>query len=106
MLKKLCLMLALVMVLPFSSAHAVAAVSVFQENIGSARLVIATFANTTDDGDTWASGLSGIVAFWAQVTEDPTQGKEGVNITESSGTFTFHLGEDNAPITLYVIVRN
>ncbi len=106
MLKKLFLILALVIVLPFSSAHAVAAVSVFQENIGSARLVIATFANTTDDGDTWVSGLTGIVAFWAQGTDDPTQTKEGIDVTESSGTFTFHLGEDDRPLTLFVIVRN
>jgi hypothetical protein len=73
------------------------------ENAGSKVLHIATFAATADDGDTWASGLSGIVGYWANGTDDPTQTKEGIDVSEASGTFTFNLGEDNRGIMLYVL---
>lgn len=73
------------------------------ENAGSKVLHIATFAGTADDGDTWASGLTGIVGYWANGTDDPTQTKEGVDVSVSSGTFTFNLGEDNRSFILYVL---
>lgn len=85
---------------------AVSASSVLRENVGSLTLHIVTFANTTDDGDTWASGLPNVVGFWANGTDDATtQGNTGIDVSESSGTFTFNLGEDNRSFTLYVLSR-
>lgn len=75
----------------------------YTENAGSKMLHIAAFAGTADDGDTWASGLSGITGYWANGTDDPTQTKEGIGVSESSGTFTFNTGEDNRAFTLYVL---
>lgn len=80
--------------------------SVLQENLGSLRLVIATFANTTDDGDTWASAMNGIVKYWTQDTDDPTtQGSVGVAAGLSSGTFTFYPAEDNKSFDLFILQR-
>ena len=73
------------------------------ENAGSRVLHIATFAATTDNDDSWASGITGIVGYWANGTDDPTQEKEGIDVSESSGTFTFRTGEDNRSIMLYVL---
>lgn len=78
--------------------------SVTQYNSGSFNLLVCPFADTTDDGDTWASGLETVLGFWANGTDDPTQTKEGIDVSESSGTFTFSLGEDNRSFTLYVMV--
>ena len=80
--------------------------TLIRENVGSLTLHTATFANTTDDGDTWASGLgTNVVGYWANGTDDPTQGKEGIDVSNSSGTFTFNTGEDNRGIMLYVLSR-
>jgi len=78
--------------------------SVSRENLGSVNLLICPFANTVDDGDTWASGLTTVRGYWANGTEDPTtQAHVGVDVSESSGTFTFYIGEDNKAFTLYVL---
>lgn len=78
--------------------------SVSRENLGSVNLLIAKFATTTDDGDTWASGLDSVIGYWANGTDDPTtQTNTGVDVSESSGTFTFSLSEDNRSFTLYVL---
>jgi hypothetical protein len=85
---------------------AVTPTSVKQENVGSLRLLIATFADTTDDGDTWASGLDGVVAFWTQDIDNPTtQANVGVAAGLSSGTFTFYPAEDNKNFYLFVLQR-
>jgi hypothetical protein len=80
--------------------------SIRRENLGSVNLLICPFANTLDDADTWDSGLTSVVGFWANRTDAPTQEKEGVDVSESSGTFTFNMGEDNKAITLYVLTTN
>ena len=81
--------------------------SVKIDSLGSLRLVVATFADTTDDGDTWASGLKGIYKYWIQDTDNPTtQGSVGVAATQSSGTFTFYPAEDNKSFELFVLLRS
>lgn len=72
--------------------------------IGDTSLLRATFADTTDDGDTWASGLgTRVVDYWAQEIDNPsTQASTGVAVVESSGTFTFHPAEDEKPFYLFV----
>ena len=75
-----------------------------RESVGSVLLHIFTFAATTDDGDTYASGISDVVGCWGNCTDDSTGADyNGVDITESSGTFTFRLGEDDRSLMLYVL---
>lgn len=77
----------------------------YRESLGSLTLLKFSFANTTDDGDTYASGLPNVWGYWANGTDDPTQTKEGIDVSESSGTFTFSLGEDNRSFDLYVLAK-
>ena len=81
---------------------AVTPTATLRESAGSVLLHIFTFANTTDDGDTYSSGISDVVGWWGNCTDSPT-GHEGVDIAESSGTFTFYLGEDDRSLMLYVL---
>ena len=76
-----------------------------RENLGSVNLLIVK-SSSVADADTYASGISGqIVGFWANAeTDEATAGDEGVNIAESSGTFTFYLKTTGA-VTLYVLFR-
>ena len=81
--------------------------TIYQETMGSSRLVIARFsAGTADDGDTWASGMGGILAYWTQDRDNPTtQGSVGVAVAESSGTFTVYPAEDNKAFDLFIMQR-
>lgn len=55
------------------------------------------------DGDTFA-GPSTPLAFWATSTADPTTNTSaGVNVTESSGSYTFYPGVAALSGTLFVI---
>lgn len=77
------------------------------ESLGSVRLIVAEFAATADDADTWASGLKGILAFWTHDLDNPTtQAAVGVAASNSSGTFTFYPGEDNKSFYLFVLLRS
>ena len=81
--------------------------SIQQESLGSLKLIIATFStNDIDDGDTWASGISGIVGYWGNLTDDGTQAKEGIDISLSTSTFTFNVGEDNRTGLIYVLAKS
>jgi hypothetical protein len=61
------------------------------------------FTSVTD-GLTFA-GPSSPKAFWAQVTTDPsTNTSAGINVTESSGTYTFYPGVDTVSVTLFIVV--
>ena len=81
--------------------------SIQQESLGSLKLIIATFStNDIDDTDTWASGIQGIVGYWANATDDPTQAKEGIDVALSTSTFTFSTGEDNRTGMVYVLAKS
>lgn len=57
-----------------------------------------------DDGETF-TGPSSPKAFWAQSTIDPsTNTSAGINVTESSGTYTFYPGVDNATVSLFILL--
>ena len=77
-------------------------------SLGNCKLKIATFETSDiDDGDTWASGMgsSPVLAWWSQRLEDAgTQGKEGMAVAYSAGTFTFNTAEDNGQYKLFVLV--
>ena len=76
-----------------------------RESLGSLtllRFVLTTVADT----ETFASGLgSNVFGYWANaITNEGTQGDEGVNVAESSGTFTFYL-QTTGTVHLYVLAR-
>jgi hypothetical protein len=55
------------------------------------------------DGDTFA-GPAAPKAYWAQLTADPTTNTSaGVNVVESSGTYTFYPGVAALSGTLFVV---
>lgn len=79
--------------------------SVERLSMGSQTLLVATFStNDIDDGDTWDTGLGTNAKYvWANGTDDPTQTKEGIDCSLSSGTITFSVGEDNRTGWVFVI---
>ena len=80
--------------------------TVITENIGSIRLVVAKFANTVDDADTWDSGIDNIIAVAASQADAPaTQASTGAGASYSDDVITLHLGEDNTAVTLLVFAR-
>jgi len=83
---------------------AVIPTTVTTSNMGSFTAHVAAFANTTDDADTWASGIPDIVAII--VTQEDTAGTQaatGAGASFSGSTITFHIGEDNSAIRLVVL---
>ena len=69
---------------------------------GQGIIKVFTFA-AIGDGDTFLGPISP-KAFWAQLTADPTTNTSaGVNVTESSGTYTFYPGVNALTGTLFVI---
>ena len=77
-----------------------------QASIGNNTLYIFEFPDI-DDNDTFASGLRGIIGTWANGTDDPTQGKEGVIAVSnaSGGTVTFRTGEANRIVQLFALCK-
>lgn len=70
---------------------------------GQGIVKIFTFASVAD-GDTFV-GPASPKAYWAQVTADPsTNTSSGINVAESSGTYTFYPGIADLTVTLFVIV--
>jgi len=81
--------------------------SIIRENLGSLNLLICPFATANiDNEDTYATGLPNIVGQWFNASKDPTQGGEGMNISESSGTLTFNAPENDVTGTLFILTRN
>lgn len=73
-------------------------------NMGSVTGFICSFANTTDNADTWASGIPNIV-FVSPTGADAvgTQASQGAGASFSGSTITFHLGEDDSAVELLVL---
>lgn len=86
---------------------AVTPTSTIRESFGSLTAHIAVFANTTDDADTWASGIPGIIGVFASQEDTAgTQAATGAGASFSGSTITFHLGEDNSAVRLLVVCRS
>ena len=70
----------------------------------SAQGVVTAFNfSAIGDGDTFSGPVSP-KAFWAQLTADPTTNTSaGINVTESSGTYTFYPGVNALSDTLFVL---
>ena len=75
-----------------------------QVSVGSLKGIIADFAATVDNEDTWASGIPDIV-FVAATQEDSsaTQGGIGAGASWSDSTITLRLGENNSAVRLLVL---
>lgn len=76
-----------------------------RENAGSLTLYIVNSASVAD-GDTYASGLGlNVVGFWCNsAVDEGTAGDEGINVANSSGTFTFYR-KTTGDATLYILAR-
>ena len=88
--------------------------TVTEHSVGSNNLIVATFStNDWDNADTWDSYIPSVVGYWTNATDDPTQGKEKVDVahsqnrygTDNSSRFTFYTGEDNRTGILYVLAK-
>lgn len=87
---------------------ALTAASVIRENIGSLTLHIVNFSAVTG-ADTYASGLgTNVVSFWAnqQGNVGTTTTGIGVNVLNSSGTFTFASGTAAAAVNLFIVSKS
>jgi len=77
-----------------------------RENLGSLTLISCKFT-TLLNTNTWASGITGIVEYWAQAyASGGTQASAGVNVSLSGSTFTFQPGIDSLTVVLFVLARN
>jgi bacillopeptidase F (M6 metalloprotease family) len=82
--------------------------SIIVENLGSAKLVIASFdgtvsSNDIDNADTWASGIKAPIGYWATATSGTTN---AIAITGvSTGTFTFG-SSGNITGTVFVLCKD
>jgi len=56
---------------------ALTASSIIQESMGSLKLHIVTFASVATAGDTYTSGIPGIVAVWASATTAAATSTQG-----------------------------
>ena len=81
--------------------------STYVESVGSLKLTIANFANTSDSADTWASGIPGILSVMAcQADASATQTSIGAGASFSGSTVTLYAAEDNSAITLHVYSKS
>ena len=81
--------------------------SIIRASMGDYTLHIANFANTTDDTDTWASGIPGIASVMAcQADTAGTATSTGSGASYSGSTVTFHIGENDSAITLWVLSKS
>ena len=79
--------------------------SVKAESFGSMRLVEVTFTNI-DDTNTYAPRIEGVIGYWCNGTDDPTQEKEAIDVAYSYPTFTFSTGENTRTGILYVLCKS
>ena len=70
---------------------------------GQGIIKVFTFTSVVD-GDTF-TGPASPKAFWAMNQTDPgTNTSAGINVTESSGTYTFYPGIDTVTVQLFVLM--
>lgn len=83
---------------------AVTVSSIRRESAGSNTLIRAKLASV-DSGDTWASGIKEIVAYWATGTDNPIQHDEGIDVSLSGSTFTFSSSSGSRTAELCVLAK-
>ncbi len=77
--------------------------TVTRESVGSMTMHIATFSAMSAT-DTWASGIPGIIGYWANNGSVPSA--YGVDVALSSSTFTFYLTDTSTNLKLYVLSKS
>jgi hypothetical protein len=74
-----------------------------QHSCGDLKLYVVTFSSLADT-NTYASGLgSNVVGYWANCEYAESSGSDGVNVANSSGTFTFSLSTTNTAAKLFIL---
>ncbi len=74
-----------------------------RHSVGDMTMLMVTFSSVAD-ANTYASGLPNVLGFWANDATDPaTTSDVGVNVSESSGTFTFNLKTTSTDLVLYIL---
>ena len=84
--------------------------AVKRESLGSLTLIAVEFTSVnggSSTGDTYASGLgTNVVAYWCNCGTLPaTQVQQGVNVTNTSGTFTISPAVNSSAVTLFILAR-
>ena len=86
---------------------AVTPTSLTRDSLGSVTLVTGTFASGCATGDTWTTGMKGVLKAWANMTAAPgTQGSVGVGCSVSNNVITLRPGEDSKAFEIYVLLRS
>jgi len=81
--------------------------TIIESSQGDNKLIIANFANTTDSGDTWASGIQGIVSVMAcQADVAGTATSTGAGASYSGSTITLYMGEANSAMTVWILAKS
>lgn len=81
--------------------------SLIRASMGDHTLHIANFAATSDNNDTWASGIPGIVSVMAcQADTAGTATSTGSGASYSGSTVTLHIGENDSAVTLWVVSKS
>ena len=80
--------------------------TIVRHSAGSNTLVRVAFSNI-DNGNTWDSGIYDAIGWWANGTNDPTQGKEAIDVqyVPRTGRFTFSTGENTRTGELVVLFK-
>jgi len=75
-----------------------------RHSMGDLTLFVVKFSSLADT-NTYASGLgTNVVDQWARAgTDESTQGQEGWNVANSSGTFTFYGKTTATDATLFIL---
>lgn len=83
--------------------------TLYRESMGSLTLHICSFSDI-DDGDTWASGINGIMTVIGQQTSDPIAESDdalSVSVTNfATGAMTFYTGQSNRAVDLIVLSKS
>jgi len=92
----------------------VTASSVYRHSMGDLTLHVVNLPNTTDHGDTYPSGIQGIVSVMA-VQADASTGSSATALamgvgaaltTAATGVVTVYAPETNTAITLWIISKS
>ena len=79
------------------------------ESFGTTMLYSLDFSDI-DDGDTYTDAtLTDVVGYWANATDEMSKPASGAAVdvayTQTTGQFTFSIGEDNKVVKLYLLRR-
>lgn len=75
------------------------------ESAGSMTWYRAAFT-VVNNGDTWTSGITAIYTYFGSNHTNPSsQGKEGINLTQSNGVFTVYVPEATTSMSISILAK-